>query len=457
MSTEADNENARSDDSVSRAMTPAAPDRKTAERKSAQAAAPEASGAPSGAASASGQASARTSGSASGQSDGASSARNDRPSHRRGSAAGTALATAALVVALGTAAAAYYAWRDIGIRTAAGDAALRGFDDRLGEFGRRIDAGSSAIVERDRREESLRADIAEIDRRLNDAQEAQTSLREEIRAALDAFNRPAMEPVDVERLLLIANDALALQREPDVALAALRIADRRLATLGDPAYTGVRRELAGEIAALESAPRTDIAGIAYGLAAMQTQLPGLEPRFGPERRGTDGAEPEAPAEAPADAAPPPRWQTFFSDLWHTLRGLVVIRRTAPQEGPLLAPEQHDALVQNIELRLASARLAALGGDQENFRLDVLQARDWLQRYYGTDQPAAAKLIERLDEFAAVELHPALPEISGSLTALRAVMQRRTDAKPSPEKSSPELQRPSQPAPEAPAEPAASTQ
>lgn len=469
MSTESDrdNGNGRGGDSVQRAMTPATPvpERRGAERDKAHVAnapatdaAGNASGKAAGAAPGPTDASAKSSAAGAAGKSGGAGARSTHAGRevRGGGRFATALAAAALLVAIGAAAAGYYAWRDLETRAATraadGDAALRGFEARLDAFGDRVGANQRALVERNGEDEALRAGIAGLDRRLSETQEAQAALREEIQAALDAFHRPALAPVDVERLMLIANDAVSLQRDPDVALAALRVADRRLAAFADPAYAGVRRQLAGEIAALESAPRPDVAGIAYGLAAMQPQLRGLEPRIGPARTapGETSEETLATADtAPEDGATP-RWQVFFSDLWQTLSGLVVIRRTGSDEGPLLAPEQHDALVQNIELRLASARLAALDGDERNFRLDVRQARDWLQQYYGTEQPAAAGLIARLDEYAGVELHPELPDVSGSLAALRGVMQHRAAAPETGGESRREPP-PSQPAVEAPAE------
>ncbi|MDR2877026.1 MAG: uroporphyrinogen-III C-methyltransferase [Chromatiales bacterium] len=379
------------DDSVSRLMAPIS-ERKKAQRKSAEGA------------------STSTTQSAAGSANKSNDAAQENHGSRSGGGFATTLASVSLIVALGAVAVGYYVWRDTDARTT----------KALGDVEHRIESNTSTLGD------ALRGEMKALDQRLNTIQEAHSALSEEIRAALEAFNRPALTPVDIERLMLIANDAVTLQREPELALTALRMADKRLSALGDPAYAGVRRQLADEIATLENAPRPDIAGIAYGLAVMQKQLPSLQPHIGPKHMSMDANG--VPQAAVADeASDPPRWRAVLSELWQTLRSMVVIRRTGAEESPLLAPEQQSALVQNIGLRLDSARMEALRGDQANFRIDVQQARDWLQQYYDAQQPVTAKLIARLNEFATVELQPALPDISGSLATLRGVMQKRVSA------------------------------
>ena len=362
---------------------------------------------------------------------------------RRGSGLAVALALLALVAVFAASTVAYLAWQRLAVdaaahadRAAAMEASIERaraevraeLRSELEDLSARIEANRAALAGQAGGEESLRKAFAGLERALGQTRETlRAEMRAEIEAALTGAPRPTMEPVDVERLLLIANDALALRHDPDTALEALRTADRRLRALDDPVYAETRRLLAAEIVALENAPRPDIAGMAFRLGGLQEQLRGLTPRMGPAGEWNGAASAETAPSAAGDGQP--SWRNFLGDLWDTLRGLVVIRRTGEGEGPLFAPEQRAFLAQNLYLKLEAARLALLAGDTANFHLSVRDARGWLTEYYPAETPAVAGLIAQLDEMGKAELRPRLPDVSGSLIALRAAMERRHASPP----------------------------
>lgn len=338
------------------------------------------------------------------------------PRRRAGFAVALALLALAGVLAVG--AALYLFWRHVETTVAASAAAIESIDAsarrahaEIATLSGRVASNTSTLVGYTESEAVQQAAIAELERAL---QEAHASLSAEIQAFGNG-PRPAFEVVDVERLLLIANDALALQRDPDLALEALRGADRRLRAADDPRYAETRRLIGVEIAALEGVPRPDIAGMAYLLGGLQTQLRGLTPGV--------GAAPEGSAAATAKALAEQRsWRDFLDGIWQALRSLVVIRRSGADEAPLLAPEQQQLLTQNLYLKLESARAALLSGDETNFRFGLRDAGIWLQTYYRADTPAVAALLEQLETLQGIELRPPLPDISASLAALRAVVE-----------------------------------
>jgi uroporphyrin-3 C-methyltransferase len=299
------------------------------------------------------------------------------------------------------------------------DTAIRRAHAEIANLSARVASNTSTLAGHAESEASQQAAIAGLERAL---EQAHASLRAEIQAFGDAPS-PAFEVVDIERLLLIANDALALQRDPDLALEALRGADRRLRAADDPRYAETRRLLGAEIAALEAVARPDIAGMAYLLGGLQAQLGSLTPVAGP-------AAGSPAASATADASGEQRgWREFLNGVWQSLRSLVVIRRTGADEAPLLAPEQQQLLTQNLYLKLESARAALLAGDEANFRFGLRDAGAWLRTYYRTDTPAVAALLEQFEALQAIELRPQLPDISASLAALRAVAATKPGTNP----------------------------
>ncbi len=247
---------------------------------------------------------------------------------------------------------------------------------------------------------------------------------------------PAQEPADIEQLLLIANDSLILQHDLTTALAALRTADERLRALADPAFAETRRQLANEIAALQSTPRPDITGAAFAITGLQQQLDALTL----DSLRAPGGEREAPGldVANGEAVDLSGWRATMQDLWERLSALVVIRRSDDADGPLIAPDQRVFLNQNLWLRLESARLTLLARDAEGLRHHLGIARDWLARHYDADDTRVAALLGGIDELERLDIEPDLPDISASLKALRDALERRrspilegdTDAAPS---------------------------
>jgi uroporphyrin-3 C-methyltransferase len=248
--------------------------------------------------------------------------------------------------------------------------------------------------------------LAGLDQRLRAAERG----LEDAAGGTDAARR-ALWRTEIEQYLRMANRAARLARDPQTALAALRIADNRLRALDDPALTAVREALSAEIDSLENLPGIDVDGVALRLgrlAARVDELP-LENRPAAER---PAAELEAGNE-----------QGFWARGWAAIRGafsnLVSVRRTDEQVRPLLAPGQAFFLRQNLRLELEVARLAALRGDRTNYAQSLGNAREWLATYFDVTDAATRSALETLDTLARVELETELPDISGSLDALRS--------------------------------------
>lgn len=341
----------------------------------------------------------------------------DRP--RGGSPAPLVVALLALLVAAGGTGAGYYLWQQ-------SVAARQQLESRTGEIDSALQGVRSGV-------QGLRGEINDIETRLGTALGAELGgLSEEVKDLRETVARvrtaqrqgpePVIAPARVEHLLLIANDSLILERDIVTALAALRAADRGLRDLDNPLFAETRRRLAEEVAALESLPRPDISGIAFALGSMQEQVSSLPPAQRVRSAGDAPAGGEAQAQQQQEIA---GWRVFLRDVWEALKGLVVVRRSEPDDAPLLKPDQRMFLTQNLYLKLETARVALLERDQRNFSASLTAARSWLERYYDTGTPAVTAMRQRLEELGAADISPQMPDISGSLDALRAALERRS--------------------------------
>lgn len=247
----------------------------------------------------------------------------------------------------------------------------------------------------------LSADIAAL-------RESQTTLTGSVKALHDDIGkgRRAWLLAETEQLLIIAQHRLAYARDARLALEALRAADRQLEQLGDPDYQPVRKQLAGEIGALEAYSEND--------------LPGLAQRLGRLANGVDDLPLAAPRVAAA-VAEPPEQSDFLREIWRDLKDLVRVRHTGDVRRPLLLPEQKYFLRENLRLMLYSAHLALLHGDRRNFELNARSAREWLRDYYDPEAAAVREAQAEID--TALRSHAvSLPDLTTSLVLLR---ERRT--------------------------------
>ena len=266
----------------------------------------------------------------------------------------------------------------------------------------RLNETESQLQRLQRRQEHLSA-------RQDGAESAISDLSERVKGGQNAWQR-----AEVEHLLLIANDRLQLSRDLDGATLALRLANERIAILSDPAYLPVREAIAGEISRLDAVPRVDLQAVALKLGSLAEQVQALPVRE--SGRGIFRAE-----AARSRQAAEQRW---YEQAWvavqEAIASLVTVRRDVERREPLLPPDQEFYLRQNLRLQLESARLAALDRDAASYNAALRQAESWLQTYFDSERAGARASLRTLRELQGQTLKPALPDISGSLRALRAV-------------------------------------
>ena len=245
---------------------------------------------------------------------------------------------------------------------------------------------------------------------------------EQAEAAASAAPQPVAVPVnqdfaleEIESYLRVANRQLQLAGNFAAAETALGLADERLAQLDDPAFLGVRSEIADEIAALQRVQQPDLTGIALALSALSEQASGL---------ALKGHERVAPATAPdqtnAAAGSQSGWDRFVASVQAALKGLVAVRRTDSAVEPLLPPDEVYFLYRNLELKLEVARLALLQRNQEVYRTSLRGVRSWLNTYFDTQDGSVANALSQIADLEGKQIAPTLPDISGSLQQLQQV-------------------------------------
>ena len=214
---------------------------------------------------------------------------------------------------------------------------------------------------------------------------------------------------EVEQILLVGSQQLQLAGNLTAALIALESADSRLQRTDSTQFTGLRRAIRRDIERLKAAPYVDIVGMSLRLDSLAHQAEALPL-----------AMDERPAEPPR-AAPRRDEGTaarLLREAWEDIRNLVRVQTIAADEVPLVSPSQQFFLRENLRMRLLSARVALLAHDAASFHADTRSAADWLQRYFDTSNKKVGAAVTALGQLSENEISIDLPDITGSLEAVR---------------------------------------
>jgi len=236
------------------------------------------------------------------------------------------------------------------------------------------------------------------------------------RAALESLyqemssSRDQTALAEVEQMLLIAGQELQLSANVKAALIALQHADNRLQQLDRPALGGLRKSINQDIVKLRVLPNVDLPGINLHIDNLVSSVDTL-PLAQDIRKQT---EPSVPASTIEESA----WKKFWRELWQETKQLVRIENTEKRELPLLSPTQTFFLRENLKIRLLSARLALLSHDEVSFKHGIKTAQEWTSLYFDTRSKEGSTALLALQKLASSNINIDLPDISGSLEAVR---------------------------------------
>lgn len=215
-------------------------------------------------------------------------------------------------------------------------------------------------------------------------------------------------------LMEIAQRSLVLDRDVATAIAALESADSRLTSVRDPALTSVRQQLALELQALRAVRVADRTGVMTRLAATEAQVAHLP---------VEGILAIERDRAPSDSLPDGFFARARAIAARALASLVRVREVDERGGSIVTMDEQLVRKQHLQLLLFSARSAVARHDKAAYRSALAAARQWLGEFFDTSAPAAQSLLKEIQLLEAVEIDPALPDISKSAESLQRLMPR----------------------------------
>lgn len=240
-------------------------------------------------------------------------------------------------------------------------------------------------------------------------------------------NRKDWLLAEAEYLLRLANQRVLMENTPQGALTLLKSADKILQKTDDVSIYKVRKALASDIAALEAVPTFDLQGSYLKLAALSEQVDNLRLIPLTDRRKLPDLIEEITPESLSDS-----WAQGLKQSWAKamakLEQLVVIQHRDEKIEPLLSPEQTYYLQQNLHLMLEQAQLSLLQRQQMAFDRSLDKAEEWVSTYFQEDDATTQAILRGIEELSTLKIAAPVPDISGSLTALKDYLQHMTRLK-----------------------------
>jgi uroporphyrin-3 C-methyltransferase len=315
-------------------------------------------------------------------------------------------ATALLLALIALGLAGVFAWRHV-VLTRELDAALER-EQRSGQLAARdFDALRASLTALERRTAAnggalepltpLPGRVAELERGFS-----------EVQARIEQPQR-AVARTEAALLVELGERRLQMDRDVEGAAALYAAADQRLAQYHDPGTQAIRAQLARDLETLRAVVPPDLSAIVARLARAEQAI-GQLPVLGSIK--THYTPPGATiTERPGLAR---AWQQLTT----SLNNLVRIRRVSDAAVELVSLEESDVRRHHLEALVFAARLAALRGDEAEYQLGLHTARDWLTRFFDTQDPRVAALAGELKELEDTRIAVPLPDVSGSLRMLR---------------------------------------
>lgn len=208
---------------------------------------------------------------------------------------------------------------------------------------------------------------------------------------------------EADYLVKMAGRKLWLEHDVVSATRLMENADQRISALNDPTFMPLRRAMASDISTLKAIPLIDRDGLVLKLNSLEQQintLP-LASAILPEAGVVEQKEVSTNIND---------WQSNLMQSLDDFAGHFITYRV--REGnviPLLSPEQHFYLKENIKGKLLLASKALYREQSEVYVTSLESAKLWSSQYFQQDDPAVKSFMAQLDSLTKFKVDVRYPQ------------------------------------------------
>jgi uroporphyrin-3 C-methyltransferase len=223
---------------------------------------------------------------------------------------------------------------------------------------------------------------------------------------------------EADYLIKLASRKLILEKDVNTAIALMESADQRVATLNDPTLLSLRQFINDDLTALKSTPVFDKDGLALKLMSLQKQVDSLPLANAiiPEQ------EQSIEQQVSTDIAD---WQqNLMTSLKSFSEQFITFRAREGSVVPLLSPEQHFYLRENIKAKIDSAINATYSENQDLFDSNLELALAWTNTYFDVTQNSVSSFTKLLTDLSTTNITISYPTRLETQSKIEDVIKQR---------------------------------
>ncbi len=242
---------------------------------------------------------------------------------------------------------------------------------------------------------------------------------------------------EVEQLLFVAQQRIEFSGEIDLAIKALQLADARLDQIADPGFSELRKQISIDIAALDGVVKEDTVGLLNSLALLSEEVYKLPLSGDFSSEGTTSDSPSSPvsdsatAESDTQAADQDTFDSIVQPMsdaavafMESLGDLIQVEKNGKSMKPVVSDHVRQLTYERARLYLEAAQIAYVRKDAALYENRIQSVHQWVEQNFDADAEDTAQWLDRLNEIPSSYTVPVVPNISGSLEAMRQVMDAR---------------------------------
>ncbi|MGR4991566.1 uroporphyrinogen-III C-methyltransferase [Vibrio rotiferianus] len=223
---------------------------------------------------------------------------------------------------------------------------------------------------------------------------------------------------EADYLVKLAGRKLFLEHDVESATQLMESADQRIAALNDPSLVSLRKAMANDITKLRVVPLVDRDGLVLRLTALQQQVDKLPL--------ANALLPEAAAvekqQVSEDIA---NWQdNLMTSLKDFSENFITFRTRDGNVIPLLSPQQHFYLKENIKAKLETAIKAVYQEQGEIYTTSLETADKWVMAFFNQDDNSVKEFNKTLSQLSKQDIQVEYPAKLESQNQLSDVIRER---------------------------------
>ncbi len=223
---------------------------------------------------------------------------------------------------------------------------------------------------------------------------------------------------EADYLVKLAGRKLFLEHDVESATQLMESADQRIAALNDPSLVKLRKAMANDITKLRTVPLIDRDGLVLRLTALQQQVDKLPL--------ANALLPEAAAVTEQEISEDiSNWQdNLMTSLKDFSENFITFRTRDGNVIPLLSPEQHFYLKENIKAKLETAIKAVYQEQGEVYTTSLQTADKWALAFFNQDDNSVKDFNKTVSQLSQQNIQVEYPTKLESQSQLSDVIRER---------------------------------